>query len=109
MLVDSVDFPFGGAHSVHVGLLMKGMREGGENAFLIIPYGRKRDAISTAKNKYGHFDGVPYCFMRYSRKVNKALRFMDIFLGVLHTAMLLYRRKKKSFMPALPGIKILMN
>ena len=52
LLVDAVDFPFGGAHSVHVNLLMKGLRENKADASLIIPYGRKREALSSNKKKY---------------------------------------------------------
>ncbi len=100
LLVDAVDFPFGGAHSVHISLLMQGLRENNANATLIIPYGRKREAASANKKKYGHFDGIPYCFVRYSKKIKKGLRFLDIFIGVVHTAALLYRRKKKKKLDA---------
>ena len=96
LIVDSIDFPFGGAHSVHVTLMMRGLRENGENAFLIIPYGEKRKPINTGKLKYGRFDGVPYCFMRYNRKLVKGVRFLDILAGVFQTAWLIYKRKKKT-------------
>jgi glycosyltransferase involved in cell wall biosynthesis len=95
LLVDAVDFPFGGAHSVHISLLMKGLRENKANASLIIPYGRKREAASSNNRKYGHFEGIPYCFVRYSKTIKKGFRFLDIFIGALHTAALIYRRKKK--------------
>jgi glycosyltransferase involved in cell wall biosynthesis len=95
LLVDSIDFPFGGAHSVHVSMLMRGFKENGENAFLIIPYGEKRKPINSYKLRYGRFDGVPYCFMRYNRKLVKGIRFLDIFTGVFQTATLIYRRNKK--------------
>ena len=94
LLVDSVDFPFGGAHSVHVALFMKGLKENDENAFLIIPYGRKREALSANKNKCGHFDGVPYYFVRESKSIKKGFRFIDNFIAVTKTAALIYRRRK---------------
>ncbi len=94
LLVDSVDFPFGGAHSVHVSLLMQGLKENNENAFLIIPYGKKREALSARKKKYGHFDGIPYYFVRDSKKIKKGFRFLDNFIGVCKTAALIYRRRK---------------
>jgi glycosyltransferase involved in cell wall biosynthesis len=95
LLVDAVDFPYGGAHSVHCSLLLKGLRENNINASLVIPYGRKREAASANRKKYGHFNGIPYVFVRYSRDIRKSLRFLDIYIGVVHTAFLIYRRKKK--------------
>ncbi len=100
LLVDSVDFPFGGAHSVHVSLLMQGLRENNTDSFLIIPYGNKREVVAANKKKYGHFDGIPYCFVRYSKKMSKVFRFIDVFMGAVHTAALLYRRKKKKKLDA---------
>jgi glycosyltransferase involved in cell wall biosynthesis len=100
LLVDSVDFPFGGAHSVHVSLFMQGIRQNDENAFLLIPYGRKREALSASKKNYGHFDGIPYCFIRESKKMKKGFRFLDNFIGVIHTAALIYRRKKQKKLDA---------
>jgi glycosyltransferase involved in cell wall biosynthesis len=100
LLVDAVDFPFGGAHSVHVNLLMKGLRENKSRASLIIPYGRKREALSATKKKYGHFDGIPYCFVKYSKSIVKGFRFLDIFIGAIQTAALIYRRKKKKKLDA---------
>jgi hypothetical protein len=95
LLIDSVDLPFGGAHSVHVSLVMKGLRENGENAFLIIPYGNKREILSSNKKKYGHHDGIPYCFVRKHADSKKSSRFFDVLIGVFNTALLIYRRKKK--------------
>jgi glycosyltransferase involved in cell wall biosynthesis len=95
LLVDSVDFPFGGAHSVHVTLFMKGLIENGENAFFIIPYGKKREALAATKNKYGHFDGVPYYFVRESKPIKKGFRFIDNFIAVIKTAALIRKRRKK--------------
>lgn len=95
LLVDSVDFPFGGAHSAHLTLFMKGLKENGANAFFIIPYGRKREALASGKNKYGHFDGIPFYFVRESKPIKKGLRFIDNFIGVIKTACLIYRRRKK--------------
>jgi len=95
LLIDSVDLPFGGAHSVHVSLVMKGLRENGENAFLIIPYGNKREILSSNKKKYGHHDGIPYCFLRKHADSKKSSRFFDVLIGVFNTALLIYRRKKK--------------
>ncbi|MGC4100569.1 glycosyltransferase family protein [Ferruginibacter sp.] len=95
LVVDSVDFPFGGAHSVHVTLFMKGLKENGENAFLVIPYGKKREALSKTKNKYGHFDGVPYYFVGESKPMSKGLRFIDNFMAVIKTTGLIRKRNKK--------------
>ena len=95
LVVDSVDFPFGGAHSVHVDLFMKGLMENDENAFLIIPYGKKREALAASKKNYGHFDGVPYYFVRESKSIKKGFRFIDNFIAVIKTAGLIYKRKKK--------------
>ncbi|MGG9964372.1 glycosyltransferase [Ferruginibacter sp. SUN106] len=94
LLVDSVDFPFGGAHSVHVSLLMQGLRENNENAFLVIPYGRKREKLSANKKKYGHFDGIPYYFVKDSKDIKKGFRFIDNFLAVIKTARLIRSRHK---------------
>lgn len=96
LVVDSVDFPFGGAHSVHVDLFMKGLMENGENAFLIIPYGKKREALAASKKQYGHFDGVPYYFVRESKSIKKGFRFIDNFIAVIKTAGLIYKRRKKN-------------
>ena len=95
LLVDSVDFPFGGAHSVHVSLVMKGLRENGENVFLIIPYVNKREILSSNKKKYGHYNGIPYCFVRKHGDSKKTSRVFDVLIGVFHAALLIYRRKKK--------------
>lgn len=94
LLIDSIDFPYGGAHSVHVTLLMKGLRENGENVFLIIPYGRKRETVSSNRNKYGHYENVPYYFVRKNKDIRKVLRFLDIFFGVIKTAGLIISRKR---------------
>jgi glycosyltransferase involved in cell wall biosynthesis len=95
LLVDSIDFPFGGAHSVHVSLVMRGLRENGENAFLIIPYGNKREILSSNKNNFGHHNGIPYCFLRKHGNSKKMSRFFDVLIGILSTTLLIYRRKKK--------------
>ena len=95
LLVDSVDFPFGGAHSVHVTLFMKGLIENDENSFFIVPYGKKREALAATKNKYGHFDGVPYYFVRESKPIKKGFRFIDNFVAVIKTAALIRARRKK--------------
>ncbi|MEI7737014.1 MAG: hypothetical protein WCI49_16205, partial [Ferruginibacter sp.] len=95
LVVDSVDFPFGGAHSLHVTLFMKGLMENDENAFFIIPYGKKREVLSATKKPYGHFDGVPYYFVRESKSIKRGLRFMDNFIAVIKTAVLIYKRRKK--------------
>jgi glycosyltransferase involved in cell wall biosynthesis len=101
LLIDSVDLPFGGAHSVHVSLVMKGLRGNGENVFLIIPYGNKREILSSNKKKYGHYDGIPYCFVRKHGDSNKTSRVFDVLIGVFHAALLIYRRKKKKKIDAL--------
>ena len=94
LLVDSVDFPFGGAHSVNVSLLMKGLRENGQSAFLVIPYGSKKAPLNTSNRQFGHFDGIPYAFVRKSRDIKKGFRFLDIFIGVIISAALIYKRRK---------------
>ncbi|MFN8250476.1 MAG: glycosyltransferase [Ferruginibacter sp.] len=95
LVVDSVDFPFGGAHSAHVSLFMKGLRENNENAFFIIPYGAKREKLAANKRQYGHFDGIPYYFVKESRKIKRTIRFLDNFAAVFKTAALIRNRKKK--------------
>lgn len=95
LLIDSIDFPYGGAHSVHVSLLMQGFRRNDEDVYLIIPYGSKKEAIKSNKNRHGHYDGVPYFFVRRNRAIKKIFRFIDIFIGTLHTAALVIQRKKK--------------
>lgn len=94
LLVDSVDIPFGGAHSVHVSLLIKGLRQNGLSAFLIIPYGEKREALAASKNNYGHYDGVPFYIVRKSKKVRKFFSFLDKTLSVFSTASLIFKRKR---------------
>lgn len=100
LLVDAVDFPFGGAHSVHVSLLMQGLRENNENAFLIIPYGRKKEMLSSNKKKYGHFDGIPYYFVKDSKDIKKGLRFFDNLFAVIKTACLIRSRWKNKKLDA---------
>ncbi|HEY5535405.1 MAG TPA: glycosyltransferase [Ignavibacteria bacterium] len=95
LLINSVDLPFGGAASALASLAIKGLRENGENAFLIVPYGNKREILSSNKKKYGHYDGIPYCFVRKHGNSKKSSRFFDVLIGVLNTALLIYRRKKK--------------
>jgi glycosyltransferase involved in cell wall biosynthesis len=95
LLVDSVDIPFGGAHSVHVSLLIKGLRQNGLSAFLIIPYGQKRESLAASKKSYGHYDGVPFCIVRKSRKTRKVFSFLEKTLSVFSTASLIYKRKRK--------------
>lgn len=95
LFIANVDFPFGGALSVYINLIIKGLRENNESAFLIIPYGRKLENLSLNKKKYGHYSGIPYYFVRKNKDIKKIFRFFDIFLGVLNTALLIYRRKKK--------------
>jgi glycosyltransferase involved in cell wall biosynthesis len=100
LLVDSVDFPFGGAHSVHVTLAMQGLKENKENAFLIIPYGRKREALSKNRKKYGHFDRVPYFFVKDSKDIKKGFRFLDNLFAVIKTSALIRSRHKKKKLDA---------
>src|SRR5215203_1350104 len=95
LLVDPVDIPFGGAHSVHVSLLIKGLRQNGLNASLIIPYGQKREALAASKTKYGHYDGVPFYIVRKSRKVSKIFSFLEKTLSIFYTASLISRRKRR--------------
>ncbi|GAB2830721.1 glycosyltransferase family protein [Ferruginibacter profundus] len=94
LLVNSIDFPYGGAQCAYVTLMMKGFKENGVNAFLVIPYGLKKEVLSGAENKYGHFDGVPYYFVKDSRDIKKGFRFLDNFLGVIKTACLIRKRWK---------------
>ena len=101
LLVDSVDFPFGGAHSVHVSLVIKGLRENRENAFLIIPYGDKREGIASNKRKYGHFDGVPFYFVRRHDSKKKIFQLFHVIIGVLNTALLILNRKRKKKIDAI--------
>lgn len=100
LVVDSVDFPFGGAHSAHVSLLMQGLRKSAGIGFLVIPYGRKREALSAAKKKYGHFESIPYFFVRDSKEIKKGFRFLDNFIAVIKTAALIYKRKKQKKLDA---------
>ena len=89
LVINSADFPFGGANSALVTLAMKGLRENEENAFLIIPYGNKREIISSNKKKYGHYDGIPYCFLRKHMESNIIYQFLDVIGGVLNTALII--------------------
>lgn len=95
LLISSIDFPYGGATSVQVCLMMQGFRRNEEEVFLIIPYGNKKEAIKSNNNKHGHYDGVPYFFVRKNRNIRKIFRFIDIFIGVIQTAGLVIQRKKK--------------
>ncbi|HVG42628.1 MAG TPA: glycosyltransferase [Chitinophagaceae bacterium] len=95
LVVDSVDIPFGGAHSVHVSLLIKGLRKNGVNAFLIIPYGRKREALSASTKKHGHYDGIPFYIVRKSRKIKKLFSFIQKTISVFSTAFLIYKQNRK--------------
>ncbi|MBS1509696.1 MAG: glycosyltransferase family 4 protein [Bacteroidetes bacterium] len=94
LISDSVDFPFGGAHSVHVTLTIQGLRENGEDAVLVVPYGKKREALSANKKQYGHFDGVPYYFVKDSKDIKKGFRFLENFWATVKTAALIRRRYK---------------
>jgi|SRR6185437_547450 len=95
LVITSVDIPFGSAHSVHASLFLKGLRKNGANAFLLIPYGVKREALATSKEKYGHYDGVPFYIARRKKNIKKIFRFTDRFLGVFTTAIVVYKRTKK--------------
>jgi glycosyltransferase involved in cell wall biosynthesis len=95
LLVDSVDIPFGGAHSMHVALLMKGLKKNSINAFLIIPYGRKREKLTTNQKNTGHYDGVPFCIIRKSRNANKFITFLERCLGTLNATYLIYKRNRR--------------
>ena len=111
LLVDYVDFPFGGAHSVHVSLVIKGLRENRENAFLIIPYGNKLEVLTSSKRKYGHYDGIPYCFLKGHGSSIKLFQLYNVLIGVLRTALLIYRRRRKKKIDAvvLHGTDILRH
>lgn len=95
LVVTSVDIPFGSAHSVHASLFLKGLRKNGANAFLLIPYGVKREELASSKEKYGHYDGVPFYIARRKKNIRKIFRFTDRFLGVFSTAVVIYKRTKK--------------
>jgi glycosyltransferase involved in cell wall biosynthesis len=95
LVVDSVDLPHGGAHSVHVTLLMKGLRENSANAFLIIPHGRKLESLSEKRN-IGRYDGIPYLFITHGKFSYKVFRFFEKALATLTTAMLVYKRRKRN-------------
>ena len=95
IVVTSVDIPFGSAHSVHASLFLKGLRENGANALLMIPYGVKRESFASSKEKYGHYDGVPFYIARRKKNIRKIFRFTDRFLGVFATSIVVYKRTKK--------------
>lgn len=100
LVINSVDFPYGGAQCAYVHLLMQGLKENKENPFLIIPYGRKNEMLSESKKKYGHFDGIPYFFVKDSKDIKKGFRFIDIFLSVCNTSALIVRRHKNKKLDA---------
>lgn len=95
VVVDSIDLPFGGAHSMHVNLLMKGLVENSSKALLIIPYGQKRESLALNRANYGRYDGVPFYIVKNSRQKNKIYTLLDKFLSILFTSFLVYKQNRK--------------
>lgn len=95
LLIDSIDIPFGGAHSAHVVLLIKGLRKNGQNAILIIPYGSKREILLPGTKTYGHYEDVPYKIICHKKNTNGFFNYVFRVFGVLKTSFLLSKRKNK--------------
>jgi len=75
--------------------------ENRENAFLIIPYGHKREVLSLNKKRVGHYDAIPYFFVHQDTHANKIIRLVNKFIAVFHTAGLIYRRRNKKKVDAI--------
>jgi glycosyltransferase involved in cell wall biosynthesis len=102
ILIHLIDFPVGGAGSAHARLMVKGLRENGENVALVIPHPL---AIGSAPGKpglKGCDGGVPFLHMGgiTARSKNPLRRFVQNYRGVFRTARLLRRRRKRKKLDA---------
>lgn len=97
-----VDFPNGAAASAHARLIVKGLRKQGENASLIIPYGQSTGSRNGNHRSRGHSDGVPYIYANGTtqRSENQVIRLFQNFKGMMGSARLLYKRRKKKRLDA---------
>lgn len=97
ILVHLVDFPIGGAGSQHARLMVKGLRENGENAGLVIPHPLAIGSNSHNPRPKGHDRGVPFLHLSGAadRSGNPVWRFFQNYRGVLKTTRFIRRRHKR--------------
>jgi len=101
-VVSTVDFPEGGAESAHVHLMVKGLRENGERAFLLIPHGQGVGRRRRAPHAKGTFQGTPFLHVngRRIRPSNRILRFLQNYGCFMRTARLVSRRIRRKRLDA---------
>ena len=82
--------------SAHVALIVKGIRENGVRASLLIPYSEMGHKLKNTKIK-GHFSGVPFCYMNNTtgHSNNKVKAFFQIYQGMVNTGIYLFKRYLK--------------
>ncbi len=95
-LIHSIDFPNGMAGSAHVALMIRGFRKNNIKANLIIPFGIMGEMAGNIKIR-GHDNGVPFIYMNGTTKYSRItfLAFFQILIGVMNTALIIYKNRKK--------------
>lgn len=96
LLFASTDFPNGTASTAICSLMVKGIRENGLPAYLLIPFGSdKAKGLNNTKTK-GHTRDVPFVFMSGKTDLPKTFRILSMLKGMLQSALLIYGRYKKN-------------
>jgi glycosyltransferase involved in cell wall biosynthesis len=96
LLIASVDFPNGDASSAHAGLIVKGFRDNGVNAVLVIPHASRLGNIAGNIRTCGHANGIPYAYSngRTSRPLGPVKAALDSLRGMCAAAAIVLRRRQ---------------
>lgn len=98
LIFSCIDYPNGMATTAHCHLIVKGIRENKESAFLMIPFGSENAIeLGNVKNK-GHYENVPFFFIRKNAGIPANAKQWFMLKGMMMSAIFLikrkYRRKK---------------
>lgn len=93
-----VDFPNGDASAALARLAVKGLRENGSTACLLVPHASQLGEDAGNERAIGHSDGVPYLYAngRTNRPRSVLGALADSIKGMLVTATVIIRRRRVS-------------
>lgn len=94
LLIESTDFPDGGASTQHAKLMLQGFRANGIKAYLLIP--NATHIVDSNKQKKGHIESVPFFYIGSSkRSENKILAGIETATSSWKIFCFLLKRKLK--------------
>jgi glycosyltransferase involved in cell wall biosynthesis len=102
LLFSVIDFPNGSAGSSYAALIVKGLRENGENVSLVTPHATLLGNRSGNTRSYGHVGGVPYLYLngRVTRAKGAAKAAVESFSGMFNGSRMIFRRLRRKRLEA---------